>query len=81
VLSIAEVVEDQHLKSRNTFMQANHPTEGEFTQLAPVLAGCPREQDIHQVQAAGQTNTDEVLQAAGFSEQEITRLKESGGVE
>jgi alpha-methylacyl-CoA racemase len=81
VLSIAEVVADKHLNARDTFMQANHPTEGEFSQLAPVLAGCERKQPVHQVQAAGQTNTDEVLKAAGFSDDDITRLKASGGVE
>jgi alpha-methylacyl-CoA racemase len=81
VLSIAEVVEDEHLASRNSFMKAVHPTEGEFSQLAPILAGCERNQAAHQVQAAGLTNTDEVLQAAGFSEEDITRLKNSGGVE
>lgn len=81
VLSVAEVVEDRHLQSRNTFMQANHPVEGDFTQLAPVLAGCERQQPVHQVQAAGVTNTDQVLKAAGFSEQDIARLKDSGGVE
>jgi alpha-methylacyl-CoA racemase len=81
VLSIAEVVQDEHLLARKTFMNANHPAEGEFTQLAPVLAGCERQQPVHQVQAAGVTNTDEVLQAAGFSEADIARLKESGAVE
>ncbi len=81
VLSIAEVVEDKHLQLRNTFMKANHPSEGGFMQLAPILAGCERHQAVHQVQAVGGTNTDVVLEAAGFSEEEITRLKESGGVE
>ena len=42
VLTIAEVVKDRHLQSRDTFMTARHPTEGEFSQLAPVLAGCER---------------------------------------
>lgn len=81
VLSIAEVVEDEHLQSRNSFMQAMHPTDGEFSQLAPILAGCERSQTVHQVQVAGLTNTDEVLQDAGFSAEDITRLKNSGGVE
>lgn len=81
VLSIAEVVEDKHLQSRNTFMKANDPSEGEFMQLAPILAGCERHQAVQLVQAWGETNTDVVLEAAGFSEEEITRLKDSGGVE
>ncbi len=81
VLSIAEVVEDEHLVSRNSFMKAVHPEQGEFSQLAPILAGCEREQMPHKVQAAGVTNTDEVLRDAGFNEEDITRLKNSGGVE
>lgn len=81
VLTIAEVVKDRHLQSRDTFMTARHPTEGEFSQLAPVLAGCERRQPIHQVQAPGETDTDEVLRTAGFSETEIASLKESGSVE
>lgn len=81
VLTIAEIVEDRHLQSRDTFMRACHPTEGEFTQLAPVLAGCERRQPMHQLQAPGETDTVEVLRAAGFSETEIASLKDSGGVE
>ncbi len=81
VLSVAEVVEDKHLQARNTFMNANHPVEGEFTQLAPVLAGCDRKQPVHQVSAAGITDTDDVLRAAGFSDEKIECLKDSGCVE
>ncbi|RLQ21098.1 CoA transferase [Seongchinamella sediminis] len=81
VLSIAEVVEDRHFRSRHTFMQARHPTEGAFAQLAPVLAGCDRQQPEHHVQAAGETNTDEVLSAAGFAQEEIAALKAGGCVE
>jgi len=81
VLSVAEVVEDRHLLARNSFMKANHPVEGEFTQLAPVLAGCERDQGMHQVAAAGVTNTHDVLKAAGFSDENVTRLIDSGSVE
>jgi alpha-methylacyl-CoA racemase len=81
VLSVAEVVEDRHLLARNSFMKANHPVEGEFTQLAPVLAGCERDQGMHQVAAAGVTNTHDVLKAADFSDEHIARLIASGSVE
>ncbi|PLW69192.1 CaiB/BaiF CoA transferase family protein [Pseudohalioglobus lutimaris] len=81
VLSVSEVVEDEHLQARNTFMRAHHPQEGEFRQLAPVLAGCERRQPVHQVSAEGSTDTDEVLLAAGFSDEDIQRLKDSGCVE
>ena len=81
VLSIAEVVEDEHLRSRNTFMLARHPEKGDFRQLAPALAGGEREQPVHVLKPAGTTDTDEVLQAAGFSDDAIAQLRQSGGVE
>lgn len=81
VLSVAEVVGDKHLQARNTFMKANHPLEGDFTQLAPILAGCVREQPVHRVVASEMTDTDTVLKTAGFSDEKIERLKNSGYVE
>ena len=81
VLTIAEVIDNEHLNARHTFMKAKHPEKGEFTQLSAVLAGGERKQPVHQVKAAGQTDTDAVLKAAGFSDEEIQRLKDSGGVE
>ncbi len=81
VLSVAEVVEDQHLAARNTFMTARHPEKGEFRQLAPVLAGGDRQQPVYQLKPAGQTDTDEVLAAAGFEQQDIARLRSEGWVE
>jgi alpha-methylacyl-CoA racemase len=81
VLSVAEVVEDKHLQVRNSFMQANHPEDGAFAQLGPVLAGCDRNQHVHQVAAAGVTDTDRILGVAGFSDGEIAQLKSSGSIE
>ena len=81
VLSIAEIVDDPHLKARNTFMKARHPETGKFSQLGPILAGCKREQPEHQVAPAGKTDTDAILDVAGFSAEEIQRLRDSGSVE
>jgi alpha-methylacyl-CoA racemase len=81
VLNVAEVVEDQHLLARNTFMQAVHAEQGEFKQLAPVLAGCERNQPTHSVKAAGLTDTREVLAMAGYSSDELEQLLSSGCVE
>ena len=81
VLSISEVVRDPHMLARNTFMSARHPQHGEFTQLGPVLAGCERAQPQHQVAAPGTTDTDAVLGAAGFSADDIRRLRDAGSVE
>lgn len=81
VLSVAEVVNDAHLKVRETFMQAQHATQGEFTQLAPILAGCERTQPVHQVAAPGSTDTEAVLLEMGYSREEIQCLRDNGGVE
>lgn len=81
VLSIAEVTTNEHLRARQTFMQARHPEKGGFEQLGPVLAGGERRQPEHQVRPAGETDTDAVLQAAGFSIDEIKSLRQSGAIE
>jgi alpha-methylacyl-CoA racemase len=81
VLSIPEVVANDHLRSRNTFATAHHPDKGDFEQLSAVLAGGERVQPIHQVPPRGATDVDAVLEAAGFSSDEITRLKDCGAVE
>lgn len=81
VLDIAEVVEDPHLRSRGAFMRAHHPDRGIFEQLAPVLAGGVRSQPLHEVRAAGVTDTDDVLATAGFSADEIASLRLAGSIE
>lgn len=81
VLDIAEVVEIEHLQSRQSFVQANHPEQGRFRQLGPVLAGGERNQPIHQVRPSAVTDTDAVLRSAGFTDEDVVRLKRSGRVE
>jgi len=81
VLSIPEVVRNDHLRVRNTFTTAHHPDKGDFEQLSPVLAGAERVQPVHQVPPQGATDTDAVLGAAGLSADEIARLKDCGAVE
>lgn len=81
VLDIPEITRSEHFAARHTFMQARHPVHGEFRQLGPVLAGNPRQLPEHQAAAAGLTDTDAVLAAAGFEAAEIARLRASGVVE
>ena len=81
VLEIAEVASDRHLRSRQTFMTANHPKRGNFEQLAPNLAGAERGQPTFQLPATGHTDTDAVLGEAGFSADEIQQLRNSGSVQ
>ncbi len=81
VLSIAEVAADPHYRARSSFMTAHHPEYGEFAQLAPVLAGCKRQQPVYQLPATAETDSDAVLLAAGFSDAEIEDLRAAGVLE
>jgi alpha-methylacyl-CoA racemase len=79
VLRIAEVVEDPQLLARGAFVEAEHPTKGTFRQVAPTLAGQVKE-ERYVLRDGGDTDTDELLTLAGFSPDEITKLREAGAV-
>lgn len=81
VLDIPEVTTDRHLRARNTFMRARHPERGEFEQLGPILAGGERRQPVYELRPNRATDTDAVLQEAGFGTAEIASLRERGTVE
>ncbi len=81
VYTIPELVEDPHFNSRGVFMQAEQAEHGTFRQLAPILAGADRSQPDHRVRVAGETDTDQLLLAAGLSAGEIERLRRDGAVE
>jgi alpha-methylacyl-CoA racemase len=73
-----ELVEDPQFKERGAFVQAEHPTEGAFRQLAPVLAGMNRPEGPVRVPDWSQTNTDALLAEVGFAESKIKDLRERG---
>ncbi len=81
VLSVSEVCADAHLRARGDFTSAIHPERGEFEQLAPVLAGSPRDARPHVVPPPAHTDTDEILRAAALSVAEIASLREEGCIE
>lgn len=81
VLSIPEVVRNEHWRARGVFMQAEHPDEGVFDQVAPVLAGGVRSHPKHTVRVGDDTDTRRLLAEAGLGEQEIAKLMEEGAVE
>jgi alpha-methylacyl-CoA racemase len=81
VLSIPELTQDAHLRARGVFMQANHPEEGDFEQVAPLLAGSIRAQPVTKVRPPFETDTRTILAQAGLAEAEITKLFEEGLVE
>jgi alpha-methylacyl-CoA racemase len=80
VLTIPEVVEQQHYKDRKIFMQANHAEHGDFEQVSPILAGGNRDQPLHKVRAFGESDASELLKAAGYNADEIEKLSAEGAV-
>ena len=80
VLSVPEVVDDAHFVARGTIVDAVHPAEGSFRQVAPVLAGTVRADGPQPVPDASTTDTDELLASAGFSSAERAKLREAGVV-
>lgn len=79
VYSVPELVEDAHLAARGAIIGAEHPTEGGFRQLAPVLAGQERRTPMS-VPDWSATDTDDVLASAGLSPAEIDQLRQEGAV-
>ncbi len=81
VYELPEVAEDAHFRARGVFMQAEHPDEGRFRQVAPILAGGVREQGVHAVKPFALNDTDRVLSDAGFAADQIAKLRAEGAVE
>lgn len=80
VYSVPELVEDPHIRARHLIASANHPTKGPFTQLGTIFAGTDTARDGFEVPDTSLTDTDDVLAAAGFTQQEIASLREGGAV-
>ncbi len=81
VYTIPELVEDEHLKARKVFMQAEHKDEGAFRQVGPILAGGVREQATHKVPDPDETEAKEILERVGLSADKVRELLASGAVE
>lgn len=75
VLSASELVEDAQL-SRG-LVESAHPVHGTFRSVGPTLAGQMRAQR-YIVQDGDVTDTDELLEAAGLSKDEIVKLRDAG---
>ncbi|MCC6642272.1 MAG: CoA transferase [Deltaproteobacteria bacterium] len=78
VQSVAELARDVQLAARGAFVWAEHPERGRFQQLAPLLAGALREPGPVVLRGADETDTFELLEAAGVAAQEIERLQHEG---
>jgi len=81
VNTIPQVVADEGFDARHAFARAEHAKSGEFRNVGPVLAGAERNLPLHRVRDYGETDTDELLRAAGLSRDEIADLRRDGVVE
>jgi alpha-methylacyl-CoA racemase len=81
VHSVAELVQDRHLRERRVFVQAEAEGHGRFQQLGPLLAGGLREQPLHRVRPDAETDSEALLRAAGLGAAEIEELRRVGAVE
>ena len=81
VNDLAEVAEDPHFRARGIFQEAEHPEEGPFHQVGPVLAGGHRGLGRVQVRSFDESDVDQVMKDAGFTGAEVAELLSSGAVE
>jgi alpha-methylacyl-CoA racemase len=81
VYEIPELVDDPHFVERGVFMESEHPEEGRFRQVGPVLAGGIRPEEAKAVRPFDQSDVREVLAWAGYEETEIESLCRDGAVE
>jgi crotonobetainyl-CoA:carnitine CoA-transferase CaiB-like acyl-CoA transferase len=80
VLTVPEVTEHPQFVARGDFVDAAHPTHGRFRQTGPVLAGQSRIPGVVQLPDPSQTDTDMLLRDAGYTAEDIARLREEGAV-
>jgi alpha-methylacyl-CoA racemase len=80
VYAIEELVEDAQFQARGAFVEAEHPTEGRFRQVAPPLAGMPRGEEPIAVPDTAKTDTDALLAEAGVSRETIEKMRSTGVV-
>ena len=81
VLSMGEVIEDQHIKERNAFIDRNHPTAGPTKLLAPWIHMSKTPASIREDSPAIGQHTDDVLGGVlGLSAGELSALRAEGVV-
>jgi formyl-CoA transferase len=77
VLDTAEVLDDAHLQERGTVRDLEHPTRGRFKMIGSPLRLSDSSLELAAAPLYGQ-HTDEVLQKlAGYSVEEVKRLREA----
>ena len=74
----AEIPQTSHVKARGLVVEAHHPTQGTFRQLAPVLAGMIRSTEVIKVPDMTETHTAAILDEAGVDADVIDRWRTQG---
>ena len=77
MLSVAEAAAAPPLVDRDAIAQVSRADDAAFRQLAPLLAGAERAASYVAPDRSA-TDTDAVLSSAGFSADEIARLRADG---
>jgi alpha-methylacyl-CoA racemase len=80
VLTVPELVDDPQLNARGAFVVAHHPEHGEFRQTSPILAGQHAPEGTVELRDSTTTDVEELLAAAGYSTDDIARLRDGGVV-
>ncbi len=80
VLDVAEITGDDQFTHRAVVTEAVHPTEGRFTQLAPLLAGMARPEGPVVLPDPSATDTERRLVAAGVAPATIEAWRARGVV-
>ena len=80
VYTVPELVEDEHLAARGTIVEAKHPSAGAFRQLGPLLAGTDATRTTYELREATETDTDDLLLAAGLTAGELAALHDAGAI-
>jgi alpha-methylacyl-CoA racemase len=80
VLSVPELVEHPQFVARGALVEAEHPTAGPFRQVGPILAGQHAPDGPYRLRDATETDVEQLLRDAGYTNDEITRLRDAGAV-
>jgi len=80
VYSVPEAVDDEQFLARGVIATATHETEGAFRQLGTLLAGTDTARRSFDVRDAAATDADQLLRAAGYTDEQITALRDEGAV-
>jgi alpha-methylacyl-CoA racemase len=81
VQSVAELADDPQLAHRGALVEAKHDEHGTFRQVGAVLAGMAAVESPVQLRPSAETDTEELLTAAGLDAPRVAELLRKGVVQ